>query len=82
MLDHQLLVVVVYGPLDVPTLVFVLEAAVHDHDRVIVRGVLPSHNIDQSILLDSRQAIRLVGQGMWQLVFVWLGVDLHLHGGM
>jgi len=79
-LGQLVLVVVVDGTVDVATVVLVLEAAVNDQDLVVVRAVVAVEDIDESVLLDAGEAVRLfLVEEVGKLLLVGL-VEVHGDG--
>lgn len=79
LLSQLLLVVEVESTLDVASVVLVFETAIDDVDAVVVSVVVAVENIEESVLLDPRQAIGLIfGEEVRKLGLVDL-VHVHVH---
>jgi hypothetical protein len=80
-LGQLVLVVVVDGAVDVATVVLVLEAAVNNQDLVVVRAVVAIEDVDECVLLDAGEAVRLfLVEEVRKLLLVGL-VEVHRDRG-
>lgn len=79
LLSQLLLVVEVESTIDVASVVLVFETAIDDVDTVVVSVVVAAENIEESVLLDPRQAIGLIfREEVRKLGLVDL-VHVHIH---
>src|SRR5947207_6838228 len=72
-----LLVVEVFRPIDMAAIVLIFKAAVNKHGLVVEMAVVAVEDANDSVVIDSRQASRLVhGNKMRQLQFVSV-INIH-----